>query len=95
VAKASRLDALQPDDLSSGDDQSLNAPLYWRLVKFGFRLLYNRWHSTYDAVSWMPAWVSGENGSGRVKHLNVQPDAHVLELAHGTGNLQLDLRAAD
>ncbi len=73
----------------------MNAPLYWRLVKFGFRLLYNEMAFTYDAVSWIASlgeWREWQRAA--LKHLNVQPDAHVLELAHGTGNLQLDLRAA-
>jgi ubiquinone/menaquinone biosynthesis C-methylase UbiE len=73
----------------------VNNPLYWRLVKFGFRLLYNEMAFTYDAVSWIVSlgeWREWQRAA--LKHLNVQPGARVLELAHGTGNLQLDLRAA-
>jgi ubiquinone/menaquinone biosynthesis C-methylase UbiE len=70
-------------------------PLYWRLVKFGFRLLYNEMAFTYDSVSWifsLGEWRSWQQAA--LKHLNVKPGARVLELAHGTGNLQIDLRAA-
>jgi len=68
--------------------------LWWRLIKFGFRLLYNEMAFTYDAVS---AVVSlGEWRSWQRAALNFLPplSAPVLELAHGTGNLQLDLHAA-
>jgi SAM-dependent methyltransferase len=70
---------------------------WWRLIRFGFRLLYNELAFTYDAVS---ALVS--LGSWRCwgrSALNYLPEpAHarqprILELAHGTGNLQLDLYA--
>ncbi len=68
---------------------------WWRLVKFGFRLLYNELAFTYDMVS---AAVSlGEWQAWQRAALNfLQPPhtAPVLELAHGTGNLQLDLHAA-
>ncbi len=68
---------------------------WWRVVKFGFRLLYNEMAFTYDVVS---AAVSlGEWRAWQRAALNfLQPphSAPVLELAHGTGNLQLDLHAA-
>src|SRR5258708_720532 len=69
--------------------------LYWRLVKFGFRLLYNEMAFTYDTVSWVVSlgeWRSWQRAA--IKHLGVQPGAQVLELAHGTAALQIDLRAA-
>src|SRR5258708_34657785 len=69
--------------------------LYWRLVKFGFRLLYNEMAFTYDTVSWVVSlgeWRSWQRAA--IKHLEVQPGAQVLELAHGTAALQIDLRAA-
>lgn len=67
--------------------------LWWRLVSFGFRLLYNELAFTYDSVSWIVSlgawrcWI----GSA-LKHLDTK--SLVLELAHGTGNLQIDLKAA-
>src|SRR5258708_38927690 len=69
--------------------------LYWRLVKFGFRLLYNEMAFTYDGVSWvvsMGEWRTWQRAA--IAHLGVQPGAQVLELAHGTAALQIDLRAA-
>lgn len=69
---------------------------WWRrIVKFGFRLLYNELAFTYDTVSVIVsvgAWRCWQRAA--LKHLGVGPGAHVLELAHGTGNLQLDLHAA-
>src|SRR4051794_24693742 len=68
---------------------------YWRLVKFGFRLLYNEMAFTYDLVSKavsLGEWRSWQRAA--IKHLNAQPGACILEIAHGTGNLQIDLRAA-
>jgi ubiquinone/menaquinone biosynthesis C-methylase UbiE len=69
--------------------------LWWRLVRFGFRLLYNEFAFTYDWVSYivsLGAWRCW--GRAGLKHLNINPAGWVLELAHGTGNIQLDLRAA-
>jgi len=68
-------------------------PPYWRLVKFGFRLLYNEMAFSYDLISWgvsLGEWRSWQRAA--LKHLNVAPGASVLELAHGTANLQIDLR---
>jgi ubiquinone/menaquinone biosynthesis C-methylase UbiE len=69
--------------------------LWWRLVRFGFRLLYNEMAFTYDWVSYtvsLGEWRCWQRAA--LKHLNVPPGARILELAHGTGNLQLDLHAA-
>jgi ubiquinone/menaquinone biosynthesis C-methylase UbiE len=70
--------------------------LWWRLVRFGFRLLYNECAFTYDWVSWLVslgAWRCWQQAS--LRHLNVQPSRGlILELAHGTGNLQIDLQTA-
>ncbi len=69
--------------------------VWWRLVRFGFRLLYNELAFTYDLVSWivsLGAWRCWARAS--LKHLDLTSDDRVLELAHGTGNLQLDLHAA-
>jgi ubiquinone/menaquinone biosynthesis C-methylase UbiE len=67
--------------------------LWWRLVRLGFRLLYNEMAFTYDMVSWLVSlgawrcWI----GSA-LAHLG--DESPVLELAHGTGNLQIDLHKA-
>ncbi len=69
--------------------------LWWRLVRFGFRLLYNEMAFTYDWVSSvvsLGAWRCWQQAA--LKHLNVEAGKLVLEIAHGTGNLQLDLREA-
>ncbi len=82
-----------PDELSRR--RSLPAAAYWRLLKFGFRLLYNEMAWSYDTVSWVVSlgeWRSWQRAA--IKHLNVQRGARVLELAHGTANLQIDLRTA-
>lgn len=69
--------------------------LWWSLVKFGFHLLYNELAFTYDWVSCavsLGAWRCWQRTA--LRHLSARPGACVLELAHGTGNLQLDLHAA-
>jgi ubiquinone/menaquinone biosynthesis C-methylase UbiE len=66
--------------------------LWWRLVRFGFRLLYNEMAFTYDFVSKVVSlgeWRCWQRGG--LKHLNAEKGSLVLELAHGTGDLQLDL----
>lgn len=71
------------------------ASLWWRLVRFGFRLLYNELALTYDLVSWivsMGAWRCWQRAA-----LSFLPEVGtgcILEVAHGTGNLHLDLRQA-
>jgi ubiquinone/menaquinone biosynthesis C-methylase UbiE len=65
---------------------------WWRLIRFGFRLLYNEMAFTYDFVSVvvsLGAWRCWQRAA--LKHLSVPKDSLILELAHGTGNLQLDL----
>jgi ubiquinone/menaquinone biosynthesis C-methylase UbiE len=69
-------------------------PLWWRLVRFGFRLLYNEMAFTYDLVSSvvsLGAWHCWQQTV--LKHLPPS-GARVLELAHGTGDLQCDLHQA-
>jgi len=69
-------------------------PVWWRLVRFGFRLLYNEMAFTYDLVSRvvsLGAWHCWQQTA--LKHLP-SPGATVLELAHGTGELQRDLHEA-
>lgn len=75
--------------------QSPVARAWWALVTFGFRLLYNELAFTYDMVSWLVSlgqWRQWQRCA--LAHTNVPPGARLLELAHGTGNMQIDLRAA-
>ena len=69
--------------------------LWWRLIRFGFRLLYNELAFSYDLVSTvvsLGAWRCWQRTA--LKHLPPPSHEFVLELAHGTGNLQIDLHAA-
>ncbi len=69
--------------------------LWWALIRFGFRLLYNELAWTYDGVSWVVSlgrWRAWQRAC--LSFLNAAPDQLILELAHGTGNLQIDLLAA-
>ncbi len=73
----------------------MQPPFYWPLVKFGFRLLYNEMAWTYDTVSWVVSLGEWRTWQRTVlRHLDVKPACRVLELAHGTANLQIDLRTA-
>ncbi|GAB5489888.1 MAG: hypothetical protein Phog2KO_01030 [Phototrophicaceae bacterium] len=69
--------------------------LWWKLVEFGFRLLYHEMAFTYDLVSYgvsLGQWRTWQRTA-----LNYLPDSNagtILEIAHGTGNLQLDLHTA-
>jgi ubiquinone/menaquinone biosynthesis C-methylase UbiE len=68
---------------------------WWNVVRFGFRLLYNEFAFTYDLVSKtvsLGAWRCWQRTA--LKHLNAAAGARILEIAHGTGDLQLDLNAA-
>lgn len=70
------------------------ARVWWRLVRFGFRLLYNEFAFTYDLVSnvvSLGAWRCWQRAA--LQYLNC--DGRILELAHGTGNLQIDLADAN
>jgi ubiquinone/menaquinone biosynthesis C-methylase UbiE len=69
--------------------------LWWRLVRFGFRLLYNECAFLYDQVSAFVsfgAWRAWQRTA--LKYLPDTQAGHVLELAHGTGDMQIDLRDA-
>jgi ubiquinone/menaquinone biosynthesis C-methylase UbiE len=69
--------------------------LWWSLVRFGFRLLYNELAFTYDIVSRIVSlgqWRCWQRAA--LKYLDVPSGAFILELAHGTGNMQLDLNQA-
>lgn len=66
---------------------------YIALLRFGFRLLYNELAFTYDAVSWVVSlgeWRSWQRAA--IPHLNAPVGSTILEIAHGTANLHLDLR---
>lgn len=68
---------------------------WWAVVRFGFRLLYNELAFTYDPVSYVVSlgqWRAWQRCA--VPHLHAAPGDPVLELAHGTGHLQIALRAA-
>lgn len=68
------------------------AKLWWTLIRFGFRLLYNEMAFTYDIVSTvvsMGEWRSWQQSA--LKYLDPNSGKRLLELAHGTGNLQIDL----
>jgi ubiquinone/menaquinone biosynthesis C-methylase UbiE len=69
--------------------------IWWRLVNFGFRLLYHEMAFTYDTVSWlvsMGAWRCWQRTT--LRHLPEPDKGMILEVAHGTGNLQVDLHEA-
>lgn len=71
----------------------LLARLYVGLLRFGFRLLYNEMAWTYDLVSWsvsMGHWRRWQQAS--IPHLGASDGGSVLELAHGTANLQIDMQ---
>lgn len=69
--------------------------LWWRLIRFAFRLLYHEMAFTYDAVSYTVSL--GQWRTWQRTALDFLPDpvaGLILEIAHGTGNLQLDLHSA-
>ena len=66
-----------------------------KLWRFGFRLLYNECALAYDIVSAavsLGRWRSWQRSA--LAFLPAPDAGPVLELAHGTGDLQLDLRGA-
>lgn len=69
--------------------------VWWRLIRFGFRLLYHELAWTYDTVSKIVSlgqWRSWQRIA--LRYIDPPPGGAVLELAHGTGDLQIDLAAA-
>ena len=69
--------------------------LWWGLVRLGFRLLYHELAWTYDAVSEIVSlgqW--GDWQRVALHHMGAPAGAPVLELAHGTGRLAVELRRA-
>ncbi len=66
-----------------------------RLLRFGFHLLYNELAFTYDWVSWLVSLGQWRCWQRTVMPYLPPPQAGwVLELAHGTGSLQVDLLGA-
>lgn len=68
---------------------------WWRLVRWGFHLLYNQFAFTYDVVSRivsLGAWRCWQRAA--LKHIGPPGEGHILEIAHGTGDLQIDLGRA-
>jgi ubiquinone/menaquinone biosynthesis C-methylase UbiE len=68
---------------------------WWRLVRLGFRLLYNQFAWTYDAVAFVVSageWRAWQRAA--ISALNLPSGSYVLEVAHGTGNLHIDLMRA-
>lgn len=69
---------------------------WWGLVRFGFRLLYYEMAFTYDMVSWVVSMGQWRCWQRTSMQFLPSPDAGVvLDFAHGTGNLQIDLQTAD
>ena len=61
------------------------ANLWWRLVRFGFSLLYHQLAWTYDAVAWLVSFGKWRAwGRTALPHLIGE---RVLELGHGPGHL--------
>src|SRR3954453_16307386 len=60
-----------------------------RFLRFAFGLLYNQLAWTYDLVSWVVS--AGQWRAWQRSALPFLPGRPVLEVAHGTGNLLLDL----
>lgn len=76
-------------------EPSLASKIWWQFISFGFRLLYNEMAWTYDLVAWVVSLGQWHNWQrAALYHLNIQSGDRVLELAHGTGNIQLDLFSA-
>jgi ubiquinone/menaquinone biosynthesis C-methylase UbiE len=68
--------------------------LWASLVRFGFRLLYHEMAWTYDLVSRVVSFGQWQEWTrAALDHIPAQPGDTMLEIAHGTGNLQLDLHA--
>ena len=66
-----------------------------RFRRFGFRLLYNEFAFTYDVVSYVVSLGQWRGWQRSVLQFLPPPVAgFVLELAHGTGDLQVDLLRA-
>lgn len=65
---------------------------WYRLVQFGFRLLYNEMAWTYDLVSWSVSL--GEWRVWQKQSLSYLCGQQVLEIAHGPGHMLIELNQA-
>ncbi|MGB7539568.1 MAG: class I SAM-dependent methyltransferase [Anaerolineales bacterium] len=61
------------------------------LLRFAFHLLYHQLAFSYDAVAWIVS--AGEWADWRRCVIPYLPPGRVLEIAHGTGTLSLDMAA--
>ncbi|MFO7684185.1 MAG: methyltransferase domain-containing protein [Chloroflexota bacterium] len=66
--------------------------LWFTLVRFGFRLLYNEFAWTYDVVSWLVSL--GEWRRWQLAALPFVAGRDVLEIGHGPGHMLLALQNA-
>jgi SAM-dependent methyltransferase len=65
--------------------------LWFKLIRFGFRLLYNELAWSYDAVSWLVSlghWRAWQRAA-----LPFVRGRRVLEIGHGPGHMLIALRA--
>lgn len=77
------------NDQRSLQDAGFLMRSWYRLLRFGFRLLYNEMAWTYDSVSWLVSL-----GQWREWQRAVIPylvGSRILEVAHGPGHLLVDL----
>lgn len=63
--------------------------LWWKLIRFAFRLLYNELAWTYDLVSWLASL--GQWRRWQQAGLPYVTGDRVLEIAHGPGHMLLAL----
>ena len=61
------------------------------LLRFAFHLLYHQLAFSYDAVAWIVS--AGEWAEWRRSVIPYLPPGRVLEIAHGTGTLSLNMAA--
>lgn len=64
--------------------------LWWGLIRFGFRLLYNELAWTYDLVSWVVSL--GQWRRWQQAGLPFLTGRRILEIAHGTGHMLLAMK---
>lgn len=84
-----RIQRQQEDDRQSLPEDTLLRRNWFRLVRFGFRLLYNEMAWTYDGVSWLVSlgqWRRWQ--SAAIPSLK---GSRILELAHGPGHMLIEL----
>jgi len=71
---------------------SASSRLWWKLVRFGFRLLYHEMAFTYDSVANVVSlgqWWDWQRCA--LDFLPTPNEGRILELAHGTGRFFMDL----